>query len=199
MVIQWCLKGISERPSFGDTEAAGLLTKGIQSNWLFNNPTVPIAQAIPTVQSMLSLSALLTHVNNYAAVRTTSPYISLSAGVVVPDTALGTRKFPAWKSAVDFATAGGRTAGYIYRVWTIVTPKPSPELMNVSDEILNLNLFSSVWKYQHQGEITAKLVIPPAQIEYVIKVKTNGKLTGFRNDNLGFVKPDTISNLVLEI
>lgn len=128
MVIQWCLKGIPERPSFGDTEAADLLAKGIQSNWLFNNPTVPIAQAIPTVQSMLSLSALLTHVNNYAAVRTTSPYISLSAGVVVPDTALGTRKFPAWKSAVDFATARGRTEGYIYRVWTIVTPKPSPEL-----------------------------------------------------------------------
>jgi hypothetical protein len=70
---------------------------------------------------------------------------------------------------------------------------------NVSDEIRNLNLFSSVWKYQHQGEITAKLVIPPAQIEYVIKVRTNGKPTGFRNDNLGFVKPDTISNLVMEI
>ncbi len=199
MVIQWCLKGIQERPSFGDTEAANVLTTGIQSIWLLNNPAVPIALAIPTVQGMLSLSALLTHVNNYAAVRTTSPYISLSAGVVVPDTPLGTRKFPAWKSAVDFATARGKTEGYIYRVWTVVTPKPSPELMNVSDEIRNLNLFSSVWRYQHQGEITAKLVIPPVQVEYVLKVGTNGKPTGFRRDNPGFVKPDTISNLMMEI
>ena len=55
MVIQWCLKGISERPSFGDKEAADLLTNRIQSNGLFNNPTVPIAQTIPTVQSMLTI------------------------------------------------------------------------------------------------------------------------------------------------
>ncbi len=84
MIIQWCLKGISERPSFGDTEAEALLGMGIKSNWLFNNPTMPIEQAIPAVQNLLGLSALLTHVNNYAAVRTTSPYISLSAGVVLP-------------------------------------------------------------------------------------------------------------------
>jgi hypothetical protein len=71
--------------------------------------------------------------------------------------------------------------------------------MNVSDEIRNLNLFRSVWKYQHQGEITAKLVIPPAQIEYVVKVGANRKLTGFRRNNLRFVKPDTISNLLVEI
>jgi hypothetical protein len=199
MVIQWCLKGISERPSFGDTEATDLLNTGIKSNWLFNNPTVPIAQAIPTVQGLLSLSALITHVNNYAAVRTTSPYISLSAGVVVPDTALGTRKYPAWRSAIDFATEWGKAAGYIYRVWTIVTPKPSPKLMNVSDEIRNLNLFRAAWKYQQQGEVTAKLVIPPAQIEYVLKVGSNRKPTGFRVINPGFVKPDTISNLLVEI
>jgi len=199
MFIQWCLKGIAERPGFSDAEAEDLLRTGIKSNWLYNNPTMPIEQAIPTVQGMLSLSALERHVNNYAAVRTTSPYISLSAGVVVPHTALGTRKFPAWRSALDFATAFGRADGYIYRLWTIVTQKPSPGLMNVSDEIRNLNLFRSAWKYQHQGEITAKLVIPPAQIEYVIKVGANRKLTPFRRDNGNFVKPDTISNLLVEI
>lgn len=199
MVIQWCLKGISERPTFSDTEAGALLYSGIKSNWLFNNSTMPIEQAIPTVQGLLGLSALLIHVNNYAAVRTTSPYISLSAGVVLPDTALGSRKFPAWRSAIDFATEWGRSSGYVYRVWTIVTPQPSPEIMNVSDEIRNLNLFDAAWKYQKQGEITAKLVIPPAQIEYVVKVGPDRRPTGFRRDNTGFVKPETISNLLVEI
>jgi hypothetical protein len=199
MVIQWCLKGIQERPSFSDNEASDLIDTGIKSNWLFNNPTVPVAQAIPMVQGLLSLSALIMQVNNYAAVRTTSPYISLSAGVVVRDTPLGTRTYPAWRSAVDFATDRGKVAGYIYRVWTIVTPKPSPGLMNVSDEVRNLNLFRAAWKYQHQGEVTAKLVIPPAQIEYVVKVGADRKLTRFRVDNARFVKPDTISNLLVEI
>jgi hypothetical protein len=71
--------------------------------------------------------------------------------------------------------------------------------MNVSDEVRNLNLFRAAWKYQHQGEVTAKFVIPPAQIEYVVKVGADRKLTGFRVNNAGFVKPDTISNLLVEI
>jgi len=199
MFIQWCLKGISERPTFGDTEAEALLYSGIKSNWLFNNGTMPVELAIPTVQSALGLSALLTHVNNYAAVRTTSPYISLSAGVVLADTALGSRKFPAWRSAMDFATEWGRSFGYVYRVWTIVTPQPAPQVLSVSDEVRNLNLFDAAWKYQSQGEITAKLVIPSAQIQYVIKVGSDRRPAGFRRDNTGFVNPETISNLLVEI
>jgi hypothetical protein len=199
MLIQWCLKGIRGRVSFGDTEAADLVDAGIQSNWLFNNGTMPIVQAIRTVQGLLNEPALITHINNYAAVTTTSPYISLSAGVVLPNTSIGTRVFPAWKSAVDFATERGSVAGYIYRVWTIVAPKPAPELMNVSDEIRNLNLFRAAWRYQRQGEITAKLVIPSSQIESVVKVGADGKLTGFRVDNPRFVGPESICNLLEEI
>ena len=141
-------------------------------------------------------TALITHVNNYAAIRTTSPYISLSAGVVLRNTPIGTRVFPAWKSAVDFATARGGSAGYVFRLWTIVAPKPAPELINVSDEIRNLNLFRAAWKYQLQGEITATFVIPSHQIQYVVKVDTDGKLTGFRANNSRFVKPESICNLL---
>jgi hypothetical protein len=134
-----------------------------------------------------------------ASASATSPYISLSAGIVLRDTPIGTRVFPAWKSAVDFATGRGSFAGYIYRLWTVVAPKPSPELINVSDEVRNLNLYRTAWKYQQQGEITAKLVIPSPQIEYVVKVGMDGKLTGFRFDNTRFVKPESISNLLEEI
>jgi hypothetical protein len=154
---------------------------------------------MPTVQGLLSETALITHVNNYAAVTTTSPYISLSAGAVLRDTPIGTRVFPAWESGVDFATGRGTVEGYIYRVWTLVAPKPAPKLMNVSDEIRNLNLFRGAWQYQHQGEITAKLVIPSSQIESVVKVGTDGKLTGLRVANPRFVRPQSISNLLEEI
>src|SRR5438132_7952914 len=86
MLIQWCLKGIREQASFGDKEASDVVDAGIQSNWLFNNQTMPIVQAISTVQGLLNEAALITHVNNYASVRTTSPYISLSAGIVLRST-----------------------------------------------------------------------------------------------------------------
>jgi hypothetical protein len=46
MLIQWCLKGIRKRASFGDSEATDLVRAGIQSNWLFNNQMLPIVDAI---------------------------------------------------------------------------------------------------------------------------------------------------------
>jgi hypothetical protein len=200
MFIQWCLKGIRSRPpSFGDLEAFSLLDIGILSNWLLHSSTMPIVKALVTAQGLLSQHALLTHVNQYSTVVNTTPYVSLSAGVILRDAVLGRRVHPAWKSAVDFATARGKVPGYVYRVWTVVTPKPSPKLINLSDEIRNLNLFRDAWKWQHQGEITAKLVIPSSQIQSVTKVNANGSLAGIQGTNPNFVDPQTICNLLKEI
>jgi hypothetical protein len=80
-----------------------------------------------------------------------------------------------------------------------VAPKPSAELINLSDEIRNLNLFRTAFKYQDQGEITAKFVVPSAQIESVVKVDKDGKLTGFRRDNKRLVDPKSVCNLLEEI
>jgi hypothetical protein len=77
MHIQWCLKGIREQVLFGDKEAAAVVDEGIQSKWLFNNGTMPVVQAISAVQSLLSETNLIMHVNNYSAVSATTPYISL--------------------------------------------------------------------------------------------------------------------------
>jgi hypothetical protein len=199
MHIQWCLKGIRSRPTFTDADAFALLDAGIPSNWLLANPTVPCAAAIATVQSLLSETLLIDHVNRYATVAHLTPYISLSAGVVLPDTRLGTRVMSAWETAVGFATGFGKSDGYIYRLWTIVAPQPAPELLHLSDEIRNLNLFRQTHKYQKQGEITAKLVIPPVQIEYVTKIGNAGKVLGIRKDNGRFVDPESVSNLLEEI
>lgn len=199
MHIQWCLKGIRSRPTFTDADAFALLDAGIPSNWLLANSTVPYATAIATVQSLLSETLLIDHVNRYATVQHLTPYISLSAGVVLPDTSLGTRVVKAWETAVGFATGFGKSDGYIYRLWTIVAPQPAPELLHLSDEIRNLNLFRQTHKYQKQGEITAKLVIPPVQIEYVTKIGSDGKILGVRKDNGRFIEPESVSNLLEEI
>ena len=106
---------------------------------------------------------------------------------------------PARETAVEFATNFGKTDGYIYRLWTVVAPQPAPELLPLSDEIRNLNLFRQTHKYQKQGEVTAKLVIPPVQIQYVTKIAKDGKVLGIRRDNPRFVKPDSVSNLLEEI
>ena len=121
MVIQWCLKGIRSRPpSFEDTEAVNLLDTGIPSAWLRYNFTLPIGTPLIDAQFQLSRSALrLAHVNNYNVVGTTTPYISLSAGVILRDRTLGRRVFSAWKSAVDFATGRGKIHGDVYRAWTM--------------------------------------------------------------------------------
>jgi hypothetical protein len=76
---------------------------------------------------------------------------------------------------------------------------PSPTLMNVSDEIRNLNLFRDAWKWQHQGEITAKIFLPFAQIESVTKVKADGSIDGSPTTNPQFIDPATICNLLKEI
>jgi hypothetical protein len=200
MVIQCCLKGIRLRsPGFEDNEAREFLRTGIPSVWLRMNSGLPVASALVGAQSRLGLSALLAHVNSYASAGAATPYISLSAGVILRDRTLGYRVFSAWKSAVDFATGRGKGPGYVYRVWTIVTPMPSPTLMNVSDEIRNLNLFRDAWKWQHQGEITAKIFLPFAQIESVTKVKADGSIDGSPTTNPQFIDPATICNLLKEI
>jgi hypothetical protein len=199
MHIEWCLKGIRSRSEFTDKDAFVLLDTGIPSIWLLRNSSTPVRAAIPVVQSLLSESALVTHVNNYAAVAGVSPYISLSAGVVIPDTKLGTRVISAWETAVGFATGFGKVDGYVYRLWTIVSPQPAPEVLQLSDEIRNLNLFRSTYKYQQQGEVMGKLVIPPAQILFVTKIDRLGKVVGIRKENSKFIKPESVCNLLKEI
>lgn len=197
MYIQWCLKGIAESPGFADSDAIALFGSGIKSNWLRQNATLSLDAGLPQGQVALNETALFRHVNDYAAVGAQTPYISLSAGVVQP-TAFGYAEFPAWFTAVDFATSGSMHQGFVYRVWTVVSPKPSARLINVSDEIRDLNLFRDFWRYNNEGEIAAKLLVPSAQIQFVAKVDSQPAVLWTRY-NPSFVMPESICNLVGEV
>jgi hypothetical protein len=203
MLIHWCLKGIPEIPGwFSDQEAMRALSEGIPSNWLRYYGGVPLAASLPLAQRALSWSALDNHVNNYASVAQTTPYISLSAGVVVPRTLGGVSVRPAWRTALDFATRGGSSSGFVFRCWTIVSPKPSPSLLHVADEVRDLNIFRRFWIFHVEGEIAAKILIPFRQIEWVqkynpqlqrVSIGPGGKLVETNRD---FEHPRKISNLI---
>ena len=66
MHIQWCLKGIAEYPSFGDTQAVALLDRGLPSNWVRQNATRQLDMGLIDGQRALGPSAIFDHVNDYA-------------------------------------------------------------------------------------------------------------------------------------
>jgi len=200
MIIHWCLKGIAETSSFGDGAAAHLLKEGLFSRWVWNNHRVQLCAGLLHGQAALGPVALDNHVNNYASVPDT-PYISLSAGIVTPAPSGGVSVRPAWKTALDFATRGGQTPGYVIRCWTVVSPKRDAGLFAISDEVRDLNIFRQFWIFHDEGEIAVPLIVPARQIEWVAKfdaglnLDTTFGVNGYA-DNPDFVPPDAISNVV---
>src|SRR5581483_7371106 len=128
MQINWCYKGISEGVTFGDAEASAVLSDtGIVSVWMRTNRSLALDVANVASQDALSPNALDDHVNAYALVSRTTPYISLSSGCIEfagPNTV--PPKYAALRTALDFATDGGRTSGYVFRCWVITGLKPVP-------------------------------------------------------------------------
>lgn len=198
MHIQWCLKGIRARSNFGDSHARALLGTGLQSNWLRNNAATSFDPGLTDAQAELNDAALFSHVHDYGTFGSNSPYLSLSAGIRRSDGGHGLQEFRAWETALDFATDGPTGTGYIYRLWTIVTPKPSPSLMGVSDELRDLNQFGNFAYFNHEGELAAKILIPARQIQWVAKVTFPGTRLWIEA-NPDHVDPDTITNLKWEI
>jgi hypothetical protein len=197
MHIQWCLKGIKESKDFGDAEARALLSTGLKSNWLRNNSTIAFDPGMTDAQDALGPTALFNHVHNYGTFSAYTPYISLSAGIRRSDGGHGLQEFRAWETALDFATDSPTGTGYVYRVWTIVSPKPSPRLMGISDELRDLNQFWDYAYYNYEGEIAAKLLVPARQIHWVAKVAFPATQV-WVDTNTELVEPDTITNLKLE-
>ncbi|WP_199556078.1 hypothetical protein [Sandaracinobacteroides hominis] len=150
----------------------------------------------------MSETALNDHVNNFPSVWDRTPYISLSAGIVLPDPVGGVSVLPAWLTAAAFATNYGRTSGYVYRCWCVLSPKAVPELACIADAVRDLNIFRKYWIFHGEGEIAAKLTVPARQIERVHKIDKNTNSLNFAGHarpeifNGKFVSPDRLSNLL---
>jgi hypothetical protein len=196
MLIQWCLKGVVERPSFSDTHVrAAIGSEGLSTAWLRQQ-----SKAMPAFPAeshgVLSQTALDAHVNSFGASASTTPYFSLSAGCVELDACTRTTiTYKALQTALEFATESGRKPGYVFRMWVLVSPKPAPELPGFAEEVRELNLFNQYATFHYEGEVTAKLYVPARQIEWVEKF--DAKLSSqWRVRNATFVPPERVSNVL---
>lgn len=205
MLINWCFKGIAESAIVDDTMAERIVTDtGLLSNWIIANGGTILANAQGASQNALSATALDDHVNDYNKVKATTPYISLGAGCVeYQGRKTPARAVPALATALNFATRGGKTPGYIFRLWVVTTPKPAADIPGLAEDVRDLKLFSGFHKYHHQGEVTAKLYVPRRQIAWVMKVDAQGtpmdaSWTGGDSviANTDFVAPHAVSNVV---
>jgi hypothetical protein len=209
MQINWCFKGIAESSAFDDKTAIAVLSEtGILSSWVVANSSTQLNRANSSSQDALNPRALDYHVNSYGAVRGSTPYISLSAGCnEYRGRFAAPRTYPALRTALDFATDGGRRPGYVFRCWVITGLKPAPELPGFAEEVRDINLFASFYRYHFEGEVTAKLVVPRRQVQWVLKVKSNARpmraswspaggkwVRAYRNPD--FVAPSRVSNVI---
>jgi len=197
MLVQWCLKGIPETPSFRDLEAKqALATVGLTSNWVRSNATKDLGTALIAAHKDLSDSALAKHVNAYGTVALTTPYLSLTSGVVERDPLTRTAiHHPAWTTALDFATQGGRSSGYVFECWVQLPANPAPELPGFGEEVRDLNLQPRFAWWHHEGEIAAKLIVPARQVSRLFKYAANQTQLGPATRNPHFVPPERISNI----
>lgn len=168
MIIQRFIKGI---PDINDDDVNEILESGIICNWWRNVGILPANE----IQNRLDEDHLDWHQNRYEEThpdydnepfKEHTPFISTTAGTVEQDTVKMTHHyFPAWYEALRFATNFGNTNGWLFHGYVFVLGKKSVELRQFAEELRELNVYTGFSPFHPEGEITAKIIIPTAQIE----------------------------------
>ena len=172
MQVQTCIKGIQSEsaPGSGDgltwASAVHMVTsgQGILSRWWQAKGTITPAE----IQAVLTEANLVGHLNNYAVYGPTSPFISLAAGFVQRNPrAAANRVYSAVDTGLRFATKYWQRPGALFYCWTPVAIDQAIEIAAVSEPVRDTLIYQGWMRYQHQGEITAKVAVPANQIERV--------------------------------
>lgn len=209
MIIQRVIKGIG---GISKPEARSILKSGIPCNWWRNVIALPNSE----IPKRLTNRNLFWHQNRYSDPDPLeagqpfcehTPFISTTAGTVERDRNLYQNiVHPAWLVALEFATDQWRRNGYLFHCYLFVLGRPTVRHRQFSEELRELNVYTGYSPYQPEGEITAKIIIPPTQIEkfsfYEIKSVRNGLSAGRMpkpNDevlNQGMYRPpEEVSNI----
>lgn len=171
MFFQHILKGIV---GLTDDEARDVLTaSGIQSNWL-RSTYQPNLREI--AGRRLTLEELTWHLTRYddRERRTdlpygqTSPFLSATAGTSEQSSSRGEERayrFSAFDTACWFATDGYTTTGWVFFGYVYTIGRPSVELIEFAEEVRDLHTYPGGYVYHNEGEIVAKLVIPPSRLQ----------------------------------
>lgn len=97
-----------------------------------------------------------------------TPFISTTAGTIERDFFLQTNVLqPAWVEALRFATDVWSRDGYLFYCYVFIIGKKSVGHQLFSEELRELNIYTGFSPFQPEGEIVAKIIILPAQIEKV--------------------------------
>jgi hypothetical protein len=169
MIIQHVIKGI---PDLTRSDAQRILAEGIHCNWVRNYPPLKWDE----IAVRLTADNLDWHQNRYTDkdpnftpgerfYRHTG-FISTTAGTYLRDIPNYTNICkPAWQVALKYATAEWRKDGYLFYCYLFVLGRKSVSIPAFSEELRELNVYTDYSDFQAEGEIAAKISIPPAQIE----------------------------------
>jgi hypothetical protein len=169
VIIQRVVKGIG---SIDDAGVQDIFDSGILCNWWRNLGTgLPQAE----IPGKLTDRNLDWHQNSFdkndpleggQKFSRHTPFISTTAGTVCRDTAAKTNSLtPAWRIALYFATDHWLTDGWLFYCHLFLIGRRATVMEPFSEELRELNIYHGYSLYQPEGEITAKIVIPTAQIE----------------------------------
>lgn len=208
MIIQKVLKGIA---SISEPDARAVMEGGIQCNWWRKVGLLPVEE----IPHRLTDRNLHWHQNRYTDLdplegneefRKHTPFISVTAGTVERDVAARTNVVHfANEIALGFATNFGCTSGWVFHCYVFILGRKAISHAGFAEEVRELNIYTGFSPYQPEGEITAKIEIPPAQIEQceefdlavVKKDLAAGRLpTPVQNiKNPLYQRPENISNI----
>ena len=171
MLFQRVLKGIT---GLTQRQAAKIAcSTGIKCSWLRNHGPRSIAK----IEARLTDAELYQHLVLYddpdpafanERYGDHTPFISTTAGTVeVTSTRTSAiyTPFPAVASALAFATKNFTQPGYIFYAYLVILGRGSLPLVEFAEEIRDSHIYRKQYQFHHEGEITAKILIPPSRIQ----------------------------------
>jgi hypothetical protein len=105
------------------------------------------------------------------SLRRTVPFLSLTSGTIEPNyRARRNARYPAWFTAIRFATADGQGDGWVFHGYVSVLGRPSLPLLEFSEEVRDLHQHDFYNPYHPEGEVAAKILVPPVRLKQAFRV-----------------------------
>jgi hypothetical protein len=208
MIIQEVLKGIS---GIDEDDVRAIFASGIVCNWWRK------VNLLPSMEVPLRLTDrnLHWHQNRYdhpdplegdEVFSEHTPFISTTAGSVERDRFNEINVlFPAWWEALKFATNFFMSDGWIFYCSAWILGRKAVGHQAFSEEVRELHVYSDFSLYQLEGEVTAKIQIPTAQIQKAEEWKLSNVQAALASGSLPtasqtitngrFIDPSTYSNV----
>ncbi len=207
MIYQKVLKGVAE---LSQADACITLREtGILCEWWRRSHTI----AENEIVLKLTERNIFWHQNHYddndpttgRPFHENTPYISTTAGTIERHGYFNLRR-PAFLIALQFATRNFTTTGVVFYAYLNVLGRKALPLQEFSEETRELNIWHAFQQYHPEGEVVAKISIPPPHLEKavaydgpaaLIDIETVGVATPLWTEyNFErYVTPDTVSNL----